>query len=231
MADIGFPPFSASGPTGAGLSRVATGKDLAVDLALVLAVDCSSSVDAADFQLQMTGIAAALRTPQLLETILAGPNRRIVLSLVQWSDRNSQTTAVGWRILTDSADIESVAREIERAVRHWQPGGTGLAAAIGYSAGLLERLPLPATRRVIDVSGDGQDNEGGNAAQARNAALAMGITINGLPILSGSRHLEAYYRDEVTGGDGSFVLPVDDLRGFEEAMTRKLLREIGQAVS
>lgn len=100
---------------------------LAVDLALVLAVDCSSSVDDADFRLQMDGIAAALRNPPLIAAIAAGSNRQIALTLVHWSSRASQAVAVPWRVLAFHGDMDAVANEVEIAERRWRPGGTGLS--------------------------------------------------------------------------------------------------------
>jgi len=205
--------------------------EMAVDLALVLAVDCSSSADLADFRLQMDGIAAALRNPPLFDAIAAGSCRRIALALVQWSSRNSQAIAIAWRVVASRGELEAIARETEQAERHWRPGGTGLAAAVDFSVALLETLPVAAGRRVIDVSGDGADNEGGDAARARNDALARGVTINGLPIITGSRELEAYYRDRVLGGPASFVMPAENIWSFRDAMTQKLLREVGQQIS
>lgn len=202
-----------------------------VDLALVLAVDCSSSVDLADFRMQMDGIAAAIRNPLLLDAISAGSNRRIALTLVQWSSRRSQVVSVPWRLLADGADLEAMAGEVARVERRFDPGGTGLAAAIGFSTAILQALSFAAERRLIDVSGDGMDNEDGHPGLARDLAVARGITINGLPILYGSSHLEAYYRKFVIGGPRSFLIPAKDLRSFEDAMTRKLLREITQYVS
>jgi hypothetical protein len=201
---------------------------IAVDLALVLAVDCSSSVDEGDFRLQMDGIAAALRNPPLFDAIAAGRFKQIAVALLQWSSRKSQFVAIDWRVLKSQGDLEAVAREAERAKRNWQPGGTGLAAAITFSIALLETLPLLATRRVIDVSGDGEDNDGGNAGEARDEALARGITINGLPILNGTQGLEAYYSAQVIGGADSFLMPTANLFSFRDAMTRKLLREVEQ---
>jgi hypothetical protein len=201
---------------------------IAVDLALVLAVDCSSSVDEGDFRLQMDGIAAALRNPPLLDAIAAGRFKQVALTLLQWSSRKSQFVAIDWRVLASHDDLETVAREAEQAKRNWRPGGTGLAAAITFSIALLETLPLLATRRVIDVSGDGEDNDGGNAGEARDAALARGITINGLPILNGTQGLEAYYSTQVIGGADSFLMPTDNMFSFRDAMTRKLLREVEQ---
>ncbi len=201
---------------------------LAVDLALVLAVDCSSSVDDGDFRLQMDGIAAALRNPPLLDAIVAGRFRQVALSLLQWSTRKSQFVAVDWRILAGRTDIEGFARETEMAKRHWLPGGTGLAAAITFSIALLETLPALATRRVIDVSGDGEDNDGGDPLLARAEALSRGITINGLPITYGSSRLQAYYQTHVVGGTDSFLLPASNMLAFRDAMTQKLLREVEQ---
>jgi hypothetical protein len=203
----------------------------AVDLALVLAVDCSSSVDVADFRLQMDGIAASFRNPPLFDAIAGGLYRRIAVTLVQWSDRNSQAIAIAWRVLTSRLELEAIAQETERIERHWQPGGTGLAAAVDFSVSLLETLPIAASRRVIDVSGDGQDNEGGDAARARDGALELGITINGLPIISGSSELGAYYQDRVIGGPGSFIIPAVNIWSFRDAMSQKLLREVEQSIS
>jgi len=202
---------------------------MAVDLALVLAVDCSSSVDAGDFRLQMDGIAAALRNPPLFEAIAAGSCQQIALTLVLWSSRDSQAIAIAWRVLSSRLELEAIAQETENAERRWRPGGTGLAAAVDFSVSLLQTLPIAARRRVIDVSGDGTDNEGGDAARARDGALALGVTINGLPIISGSHELEAYYRDRVIGGPGSFIMPAVNILSFREAMTRKLLREVREA--
>jgi hypothetical protein len=129
-------------------------------------------------------------------------------------------------MLTSRLELELFAQDAERAERHWRPGGTGLAAAVDFSVALLEMLPFAAGRRVIDVSGDGQDNEGGDAARARDDALALGVTINGLPIVSGSAELEAYYRNRVIGGPGSFVVSAANIVSFRDAMTQKLLREV-----
>jgi hypothetical protein len=202
-----------------------------LDLALVLAVDCSTSVDAADFRMQMDGIAAALRHPPLFAAIAAGTYQQIAGALVQWSNRKSQFVAVPWRLLASPHELENFATEVAKAERHWIPGGTGLAAAIDFSVALFDRLPIASSRRVIDVSGDGQDNEGGDVTRARDRALAQGIAINGLPIIDGSQTIEAYYRDNVIGGTDAFVIPAPDIRTFRDAMTRKLMREIEARVS
>jgi hypothetical protein len=198
-----------------------------VDVALVLAVDCSSSVDAGDYRLQMDGIAAALRNPQLLEAIEAGPFGRVALALVQWSSPRSQYVAIPWGIIANASDLEGAARQAETAERQWKPGGTAMAEAIDFSAALLGALQVSATRRVIDVSGDGEENEGGNVERARSHALALGITINGLPITYGSPTLESYYSKFVIGGDGAFLLPTRDIKSFHDAIAQKLVREVG----
>lgn len=200
---------------------------MSVDLALVLAVDCSSSVDAGDYHLQMFGIAEALRSPKVLDAIQSGENQRIAFSLVHWSTHKSQRIIVKWRQLGTRGDLFNTASEIELAERQWQIGGTGLAAAIDFSAALIEKLPIDTARKVIDVSGDGEENDDGDVNYSRKAAMAQGITINGLPILDGSRTIEAYYRYKVIGGAGSFVVPAANSRAFGEAMEQKLLREIG----
>ena len=202
-----------------------------VDLALVLAVDCSSSVDAGDYHLQMFGIADALRSPKVLNAIQSGEHQRIALSLVQWSTRNSQYIIVKWRQIATQDDLFKTAQEIELAQRQWQIGGTGLAVGIDFSAALIAKLPVDALRKVIDISGDGEDNDYGNVIYSRNMAIAQGITINGLPILDGSKFIEAYYRYKVIGGPGSFVIPAANSRAFGEAMEQKLLREIGPQIS
>jgi hypothetical protein len=200
--------------------------EIGVDLALVFAVDVSSSVDAGDFKLQMDGIAAALRKPLTLQYVQSGPNQKIAISMVQWSSVRKQVVTLDWQVLADSAGIEAAAVKIETGPRQWSPGGTGLAAALVFCAGLLKAFPIPARRKLIDMSGDGSDNENGDVALARAAALASGITINGLPILDGSDLIQAYYRDQVIGGPGAFIEPAANTMAFGAAMERKLLREL-----
>ena len=200
---------------------------MSVDLALVLAVDCSSSVDAGDYHLQMFGIAKALRNPKVLDAIESGENQRIAFALVQWSTRKSQNIIIKWRQLASQSDLFETAAEIELAERQWQIGGTGLAAAINFSAALISKLNVETTRRVIDVSGDGEENDEGDLASSRDDALASGISINGLPLLDGSKTIETYYRYRVIGGPGSFLVPAANSAAFGEAMEQKLLREIG----
>ena len=129
-------------------------------------------------------------------------------------------------MIASADDLRAAADVISALPRRWKPGGTGLARAIAFSAHYLAAAPL-AARHVIDVSGDGEDNEADDPAGARDAAIAAGITINGLPILTGSRRIEAYYRARVIGGAGHFLVPAANTAAFGDAMALKLMREIG----
>jgi hypothetical protein len=204
---------------------------LRYDLALVLAVDCSSSVDPVEFRIQMEGIAAALRHPALHDAIAAGRERRIALTLLLWSGAQSQSVALPWQSLATGAELEAAAAAIARAERKFQAGGTALAIAIDYAAGLLSSLSFSAKRRLIDVSGDGIDNVTGTAPEARDRAVAQGITVNGLPIAKGSLLLPVYYKTQVIGGRDAFIEPAADIHAFEGTILRKLLREIGNPIS
>ena len=197
-----------------------------VDIALVLAVDVSSSVDSGDFQLQMQGIAAALRQKAVLEIIRAGRYQQVAIALVQWSTSKSQAITIPWRILSTFADLETTARDVESAGRTYTPGGTGIAAALMFSSAMIDQLPVPADRKAIDVSGDGMENDDGDVPLARALALQRGIVINGLPVLSGSQLLVPYYRDVVIGGVGAFIEPAENILAFVAAMKRKLIREL-----
>jgi hypothetical protein len=197
-----------------------------VDVALVFAVDVSSSIDSSDFTLQMKGIADALRKPDIADAIASGPHGRVAVALVQWSTSQKQALVVPWRALSDAEEITATAREIEHCGRAWMPGGTGMAAGIHFSIEVMSALPFGAERRVIDISGDGAENEGGNVAQARGQALASGIVINGLPIVDGSQVIADYYLRAVIAGRGAFIEPALNVFDFNEAMHRKLLREL-----
>ena len=204
---------------------------IAVDLALVLAVDCSSSIDEGDFQWQMKGIAAALRDPAVYHAIGSGRYRVIALALVHFSNARSQVTAMNWRILGSREQLAAAANFIEHSERHWLSGGTGLAAGLEHSIAVMQTVPALATRHTIDVSGDGEDNENGNLEGTRALAASLGITVNGLPITYGSKYLYSYYRNRVIVGDDAFVEPATTMKDFNDTFLRKLLREISTPVS
>jgi len=196
-----------------------------VDLALVLAVDTSGSVSEDRMALQTRGYADAFSTPGLLGAVREGRLGRIAATFVQWSDVGRQTQAVEWTVVSDARTAQGFSRALIDAVRP-TPGWTSISGAIDYSTRLFARSGVAATRRVIDISGDGANNDGRPVREARDAAVAAGITINGLPILEVEPQLDRYYRDHVVGGPGAFIVAVHDLGDFAGAVLRKLLVEV-----
>lgn len=197
-----------------------------VDLALVLAADCSGSVQEPQYVLQQKGTADAFRFPAIVEAILGGAQGAIAVAHFQWSGPQRRYLAIPWTALRSRADIAAFADAVERAPRRIWGGGTAPGGAIAYGQQLLEALPLPAPRWIIDVSGDGSTNAGPPATEARDAAVARGITINGLPILHIEPDIDAYYERDVIGGPGAFLVPARDFIAFADAMRRKLIREL-----
>lgn len=205
-----------------------TGKAERVDAALILAVDVSGSVDGARYTLQMQGIAAALDDPQVQGAILGGPNRAMLVTLVEWSTKPRIT--IPWTLLTSEADIKALANNLRRATRVGDMF-TCMATSLQYiSDKVLALMPLPADRVVIDVSGDGADNcNPTKPVRQISAELAAGgAVINGLPILEGDEAatLEAWYEANVIAGSGAFVLPAQGFRDIERAMRQKFVLEI-----
>lgn len=197
-----------------------------VDLALVLAVDGSSSVDDREFRLQMQGYAEAFRNPRILQAITTGAHRRIAVTLVQWSNLHDQRQVVGWTIIEDEDSTSDFADAIAGAAREVPSGSTSISGAVDFAVRLLDEPRFAATRRVIDVSGDGLNNMGRPPAAARDAAVAAGIVINGLAITTDVPALALYYEDNLIGGSGAFALKADSFEDFPEAILKKLLREI-----
>lgn len=201
-------------------------RPVAVDLALVLAVDGSSSIDMREFRLQMAGYADAFRNPRVVQAATTGLHRRIAVTLVQWSNLHDQRQVVPWTLVGDAAEADALAEAIRQAPRAVPAGSTSISGAIDYSARLLGDGRHRASRRVIDVSGDGLNNMGRPPATARDAAVAAGIAINGLAITTDVPALDIYYEDNVIGGPGAFALATDSFERFPEAILKKLLREI-----
>ncbi len=201
-----------------------------VDVKLVLAVDTSGSVDGPEFALEMNGIAAAFRAPDVIAAATNGPHRRIAVDLMTWGDPDDQKYDTGFRIIASPADGEAVAKLAEAGLPR-QGGGTGIGIAVAYGLALLRNSAIHAPRQVIDVSGDGRESwelrePHFKISDAQILRAAMGVTINGLAILHFEPDLEAYYRAEVAGGDDSFVITVADYQGYAEAIHRKLLMEL-----
>ena len=198
----------------------------AVDLQLVLAVDASGSVDQVRFDLQKQGYVAAFRHARVLQAIRSGPNQAIAVTMVQWTGPVLQVQVVGWTSVGDEKTATAFANAIERAPRQLFGGGTSISGAIDYAATLFPLSPFRASRRVIDVSGDGSNNRGRPVTLARDAAIAAGIGINGLPILALEPDLDRYYYDNVIGGPGAFVVAARNYETFADAILKKLIMEI-----
>jgi hypothetical protein len=197
-----------------------------VDLALVLAVDASGSVDQVRFELQKQGYVAAFRHPRVINAIISGPRQSIAVIMMQWTGPALQVIAVPWTRIADAASAEAFADKIAVAPRALFSGGTSISGAIDASMGLLFDNPYRAARRVIDVSGDGSNNRGRSVTQARDEATARGVGINGLPILALEPDLDRYYEQNVIGGPGAFVIAAKDFESFGDAILKKLIAEI-----
>jgi hypothetical protein len=197
-----------------------------VDLALVLAIDCSFSVDANEFRLQMEGLGQALMHADVKEAIKRGHRGKIAISAMQWSDEGNQMVVLPWTIIAGDADADETGLILSRMPRRLAEGGTSISAALLFAEGMLNE------RRVIDVSSDGRNNIGPPVPLARDRVVSRGITINGLTILNEWPTLNIYFERNVAGGQEHFVVPANDYDAYGEAILRKLLREItGPGVS
>jgi hypothetical protein len=212
-----------------GLSALAAaqrGSGQPVDLALVLAVDASGSVNQVRFELQKQGYVAAFRHPRVIGAIQSGPTQGVAVVMMQWTGPALQVVTVPWTRITDAASANAFADAIAKAPRALFGGGTSISGAIDTGMALLFDSPFRATRRVIDVSGDGSNNRGRSVTQARDEAARAGVGINGLPILALEPDLDRYYQDNVIGGPGAFVVTAKDFETFGEAILKKLIAEI-----
>jgi len=196
-----------------------------VDLALVMAVDVSASVDAGEYRLQHEGIARAFESPAVLSAIAGGHAGAIAATVIEWSDRNKQVVTVPWTRIADKASALAFAARV-RATQRSSHGLTAIGDALLASAAAFKLLPDHAARLVIDLSGDGMANIGPPPDEVRDALVAQGIVINGLAILATEPWLSSYYNDYVVGGPGAFLLEVADFTSFAQAMQQKLINEI-----
>jgi hypothetical protein len=208
-----------------------------VDLLLVLAMDVSRSMDQAKFLLQRQGYAEAISNPQVLNAIKSGPHQKIALCFIDWSGPFEQKLVIDWTIVDGPAAASRFSDLVAQARRPFY-NSTSIGAAINFATAQLARAPFEAERQAIDVSGDGTNNAGPDVQFFRDQAVAKGILINGIVILTdialapNPRHtnppggIEKYYRDNVIGGAGSFVMVAEDYNSFGRAMVRKLIAEI-----
>jgi hypothetical protein len=208
-----------------------------VDLLLVLSSDVSRSIDAPKFKLQRDGYAAAIVDPRVIQAIRSGALGKIAVSFVEWSGVGAQKIVIDWSVIQDEASAKDFSAQIIEAPRAFADR-TSISGGIDFAMAQLARSPYQATRRTIDVSGDGTNNSGRDVADARDEALAKGVTINGLVILSehpmswNADHtnppggLDSYYRNNVVGGPGSFVMVAENFNSFGQAILNKLIAEI-----
>ena len=203
-----------------------------VDLALVLAVDVSRSMDPEEQELQRQGFIEAFRSPHVHDAIRNGMLGRITVTYVEWSSADQQTIVAPWTIVDSPETAMRFADGLSKT-----PIGriqrTSISGAIDFGVKLLAETGVAPMRRVIDISGDGPNSSGRGVVAARDEATAQGITINGLPIMlkrpSGfgdMENLDHYYRDCVIGGEGAFLVPVRERHQFAEAIRTKIIREI-----
>jgi hypothetical protein len=213
-----------------------------VDLLLVLAVDVSRSIDQPKFLLQRDGYAAAVSNRAVLEAIRSGPHQKIGLEFVEWSGFGAQKLVIDWTMIDGANAARRFGDQVVEAPRSFADR-TSISGGIEFAAAQLERSPFKAPRHIIDVSGDGTNNAGRDVGAARDAAVAKGITVNGLVILTDSQllfnaehtnppgGLEKYYRDNVIGGPSAFVMVAEDFNAFGKAIVKKLIAEIAAAPS
>jgi Protein of unknown function (DUF1194) len=218
---------------GAQVSRAAE----EVDLLLVLSSDVSRSIDAPKFKLQRDGYAAAISNPRVIQAIRSGAVGKIAVSFVEWSGVGAQKIVIDWTIIRDEATAKDFSAQIIEAPRAFADR-TSISGGIDFAMAQLARAPYQANRRTIDVSGDGTNNSGREVGEARDEALATGVTINGLVILSerpmswNADHtnppggLDNYYRNNVIGGPGAFVMVAENFSSFGQAILNKLIAEI-----
>jgi hypothetical protein len=197
-----------------------------VDLALVLAIDCSFSVDTSEFRLQMQGLGQALRRKEVHDAIAQGNTGRIAISVFQWSDDRSQLIVVPWTIVDGPRAANALADQLETMPRKLAEGGTSISSAMRFAAAMLQAAPVRSERFVMDISSDGRNNIGISTDRVRNDIVRRGITINGLVIINEWPTLDKYFEQQVVGGPAHFVIVANDYPAYAEAIYRKLLREI-----
>ncbi|PUB14889.1 uncharacterized protein DUF1194 [Yoonia sediminilitoris] len=213
------------------VARPAIADEIEVDLELVLMVDVSRSMTERELEIQRRGYAEALQSDSVFSAVQSGLLQRVAITYIEWA--GTQEVVVGWRVVQTRADLDAFARSLTSkfnpALRR-----TSISGALSYGTAQLNNNIYKGLRRVIDISGDGPNNQGRYVVQARDEALAQGIIINGLPLMTregmgNSWHLDdldVYYRNCVIGGPGSFVIPVLDWADFAEAVRRKLILEM-----
>ena len=204
-----------------------------VDVELVIAVDVSYSMDMDELAIQREGYAQAIVSKEFLQALKTGPNGKISVTYFEWAASSDQKIIIPWRVIDGPETADAVANEIMKTPIR-RASRTSISGAINFAMPLFDENPYRGMRRVIDISGDGPNNNGSPVTVARDAALEKGITINGLPIMVKEPsystmdidNLDFYYEDCVIGGPGSFVVTIKDREKFKEAIRTKLLLEV-----
>jgi hypothetical protein len=196
-------------------------------LALALGLDISSSVNAREYEIQRDGLARAFRTPEVIEAILTPEGAGVAVAVYEWSGYNQQDVLIPWVLLDSEAAIAAVAARLAAHERPYADLTTALGKAVEYGARLLARAP-PCARSVLDISGDGENNDGMGPGYFRARGLLDGITINGLVVAGAVPDPVAYYRQHVIQGPGAFLAVARDYDDYPAVIIGKLLREIDQ---
>ncbi|MGY4302815.1 hypothetical protein ACVIJ6_000058 [Bradyrhizobium sp. USDA 4369] len=225
---------SVAAAPGAQAAQQLSDKEASVDVELILAVDVSYSMDLDELAIQREGYAQALSSREFLQALKNGVHGRIAVTYFEWAASSDQKIIIPWRLIDGPESADAVAAEIMKTPIR-RASRTSISGAIYFAMPLFDENPYRGLRRVIDISGDGPNNNGPSpVTMARDEAVAKGITINGLPIMVKEpsystmdiENLDLYYKDCVTGGRGSFVVTIKSRDEFKEAIRTKLLLEV-----
>jgi Protein of unknown function (DUF1194) len=228
------PSFATPGPKLHAEQRLAEKEGATpVDVELILAVDVSYSMDMDELAIQREGYAQAIVSKEFLQALKTGPNGKVAVTYFEWAASSDQKIIIPWRVIDGPESADAVAAEIMKTPIR-RASRTSISGAIYFAMPLFDESPYKGLRRVIDISGDGPNNNGAPVTGARDEALSKGIVINGLPIMVKEPsystmdidNLDYYYEDCVIGGPGSFVVTIKDREKFKEAIRTKLLLEV-----
>ena len=207
------------------LASPSWGETRKVDLALVIAIDVSGSVNEERWLLQRQGYEAAFKSPEVIQAVTSGQHKAIAVTMVEWAGQRHQKQVIEWMIISDETSAVAFASAMLEAPRVYTDW-TSISGGIDFAVTLFDDSGVEASRKVIDVSGDGVNNQGRPIDDARMEALAKGIVINGLAILSDYEYLDEYYQEHVVGGPGAFMVVVKDYSTFTQGVQAKLVREV-----
>jgi hypothetical protein len=224
---------AAAGPQLAPGRMAEAKQDPVVDVELILAVDVSYSMDMEELAIQREGYTQAIVSKDFLAALKTGPTGKIAVTYFEWAASSDQKVIIPWRVIDGPESADAVAAEIMKTPIR-RASRTSISGAINFAMPLFDENQLHGLRRVIDISGDGPNNNGSPVTIARDAAVEKGIVINGLPIMAKEpsystmdiENLDLYYEDCVIGGPGSFVVTIKERDKFKEAIRTKLVMEV-----